>query len=172
MNKTWFENFLNEVNLIDLSLPCLTQKRLDKGDTIIGELSEYLQKLYRFREEHRESVEFFRDSIDDIKNVHTTEHRLEINTPEGCAQHIIKIKHNFDIFKARLALYITVDHLFKNEIETAFPFETELFSVIGIRDGKTLVGRDDNIRADQDSLTEYFTQIQMALNLQDLIKNC
>lgn len=169
--STWIEGFLREVDAIDLSKH-QQQKRLDKGETVLGELSEYLQKLYRLREEYREVAEVFREQIEDIKEVHVTEHRLGISTPETCANHVLKIKDLFGRFKALFVPYITVDHLFNNELETAFFLEMTQFPVVGIREGKLLVGRSDNSRSDQDSLDEFFIQTEMILDLEKSMKEC
>ena len=90
--STWIEDFVAEINGVDLSLPLLRNKALDKDEEILGELDEYLQKLYRLREKRRETAEGFRDKIEDVKSVHTTEISLGISTPQKRTEHIPKLK--------------------------------------------------------------------------------
>jgi hypothetical protein len=172
MPTTWIEDFLEQVKAIDLTKKCPTEKRMDKDETVLGELSEYLQKLYRLREQRRENAEMFRDQIEDIKEVHATEHRLGISTRAKCTQHMQKVKDLFDQFKAVFLPYITIDHLLTNELEKAFEIEMTQFAVTGIREGKLLVGRNDNSRSDEDCLDEFFLQTNLLLELERSIKNC
>ena len=65
---------------------------------------------------------------------------------------------------------MTVDHLFSNELEKAFFLEMTQFPITGIREGKFLVGRESNTRADQSSLDEFFLPIEILLELEKAIK--
>ena len=168
--STWIEDFVAEINGVDLLLPLSNNKVFDKDETTLGELDEYLQKLYRLRENRREIAESFRDKIEDVKSVHITEMSLGISSPKKSEAHMSKLKDLFDQFKAVFMPYITVDHLFSNELEKAFFLEMIQFPVTGIREGKFLVGRDNNSRSDQDSLDEFFIQIEILLDLEKTIK--
>jgi len=168
--KTWIEKFLENINNEDLSLPCPTIKCIDKNETVIGELSEYLQKLYRFQERQKQNAEELRETINDYRGLYTEGFEAGDMTEEEGQVYIEKIGDSFDVFKAVFMPCITIDHLFINEVENAFPDLSAQFPVFGIRDGKTLIGRDDNQRNDQSDLYDFFIEMTIVLESLGLMK--
>jgi len=168
--KTWLEMFQEEIGFVDLSKPCIFPRKKDAEDVHIGILDEYLQKLYRILEEHREAVESIQSKMEDVVNVRDTEDNLGQLTNERSKSHLIAMGDLLDQFQAKLMPYIMVKQMFASEIENEYSIAFNQFTFVGVRDGKVLVGRHDNSRGDENYLSDFFHDMQTIFEIIKLLK--
>lgn len=89
-------------------------------------------------------------SIDDRVTVHNEECHGETgqHDPELCRTHLEKLKELGATFRPLLLDYASVRMIFMVEIRHLFPEASAQHNVLGVREGKILVGRKDNARGD------------------------
>ncbi len=150
------EVLLKGIDSIDLSQPCESIKKLDKDDVQVGNLDEFLQCFWRYREQCYDAAN---EGLQNYEE-HMNSHDLDCHGKDGkhdnrlCAEHIAKLKLLKEELRPILRAYAVAKHLFEAEMIHRFPKITD-FPVMGVREGKVLVGRQHDTRGDNGTLSDF-----------------
>ena len=142
---TWMSQIATALGNVDLTQEWHDMKPCDEGDTQITDLSEELQALYRLRENARVNAERYLGDLEQLRENHLADsHKNE----EACQQYQESseaIKQDLDEAARE---YFNLTHLFMIEIQEEHGVDFAQILVVGVREGKVLVTRQDNAQGD------------------------
>ncbi len=146
---TWLGNLLAEISSTDLTKRLLCNSKISSKDTVVGDLSEYLQRFWRVRENYREKVQDIQGRLDDLAVIHEHDHEKNRCTETSCKEYWRKVTDLVDLYRMHLEPFLLVEGLFQRELDHVFPHANVQGEICGIRDGKVFVTCEDNSREDE-----------------------
>jgi hypothetical protein len=150
----WLATLLGKIENTDLSGPLLGIKTLTPDECVIRELPEPLQKMFQVREQAREVA---RDILGRIKTQYET-HDGEVCDGKNCRAHLKTICELERALVMSLNEYILLQNIFSRELMDITGDELNEHNIIGVRDGKILVGCVNNAQQDLDEVDRAFNE--------------
>lgn len=143
---------LAEISEADITQPPVRkQKKYEDSETVLCTLPDELARLWRVREIYRDQVDDIVTKISDVMTVHFAEY----DSPEGPTEasreaHQAKLKDLFGQMEMPGLKYSLYNHMFWIHARIACE-EARDISTLGVRENDQLVGRDNDLRGDQES---------------------